>query len=311
MVASPYPAGMAPLTPSSPPTGVTPVPPGYRFIINVIRCCCWITRWRVDVQGAEHVPATGGAILTWNHTSHMDFAITAMTLLTSTGRWARLLALRELWHSKALGFVPRFGHCVPVDRQSTDGRHDALRDAVAALEEGDLVMLAPEGTISESFELLPFRAGAVRMARATGLPIIPTVSWGTHRFVTTGYNPSVRRSWRLPVTVRYGAPFYVAQDADVAQATEALRAHVAAMLDDVRASYPGGAPAGAWWVPAAMGGGAPLADEVLARFTSGQALQPSRWDKDAKRAGRGEGETRAETDAGTDVDTDGVTRESA
>lgn len=256
---------------------MTPPPLGYRFIANGIHVLGRLAGWRVDASGLEHVPATGGAVLTWNHTSHIDFGITVVPLLHRRRRWVRFLALRQLWDSRWLGWVPRFARCVPVDRGSADGRVGAFRDAVAALEQGDLVMVAPEGTISESFDPLPFRAGAVRMAQEAGVPIVPTVSWGTHRFVTTGHGASLRRAWRLPVVIRYGAPLAVAADEDVASATARLEAATASLLAEARAAYPDGAPAGAWWVPASLGGGAPSHADVLARHRPGQALTERRW----------------------------------
>jgi 1-acyl-sn-glycerol-3-phosphate acyltransferase len=232
-------------------------PLGYRFVAGCVRLCYRLARWRIDARGFEHVPTTGGAVLTWNHTSHLDFALTAVPMLRVTGRWVRLLALRELWNSPTLGWAPRLARCVPVDRGSAGGRLEAFGDALRALADGDLVRVAPEGTISESFDLLPFRAGAVRMAQAAGVPIIPTVSWGTHRFVTTGHPMSLRRAWRLPVVVRVGEPFHVAPDDDVSAATEQLRDRTADLLEGARAAYPDGAPADAWWVPASLGGRAP------------------------------------------------------
>lgn len=249
-------------------------PLGYRFVAALVRLCYRLARWRVDARGYEHVPSEGGAVLTWNHTSHVDFALTVVPMLQRTGRWVRFLALRELWDSPVLGWVPRLAHCVPVERGSSSGRVEAFRHAVDALQTGDLVMVAPEGTISESFELLPFRAGAVRMAQAAGVPIVPTASWGTHRFVTTGHPASLRRAWRLPVVVRVGEPLHVAPDEDPLVATERLQRATRELVEDARAAYPDGAPDGQWWVPRAMGGAAPSHDEVLARHRPGQALRP-------------------------------------
>lgn len=257
------------------PRGDAPL--GYRFTARVVWLAYRALGWRLDVAGVEHVPDTGGAVLTWNHTSHVDFAVTAVPLLHRTGRWVRLLALRQLWRSRTLGWIPRLAQCVPVDRETAAGRLGALRDAVAALRAGDLVMVAPEGTISESFEPLPMRAGVVRMAQAADVPIVPTVSWGSHRFVTTGRPASLRRGWRLPVVVRVGAPIRVAPDDDPTVVLEQLERVVARMLAEARAAYQDGAPPGAWWVPAAMGGGAPAHDEVLARHRPGQALNPGRF----------------------------------
>jgi 1-acyl-sn-glycerol-3-phosphate acyltransferase len=251
-------------------------PLGFRFIAALVILCCRLFRWRIDAAGHDKVP-DGGVVLTWNHISHVDFAVTALPLYRRTGRPVRFLALRELWESTLLGWVPRLAHCVPVERSSPSGRRAAFGGAVAALQRGDLVMVAPEGTISESFELLPFRTGPVRMAQAAGVPIVPTASWGSHRFVTSRHPMSLRRAWRLPVVVRYGEPIHVGPDDDPVAATEVLRQRTQALLEEARAAYPDDAPPGAWWVPAAMGGGAPTVDEVMARYRPGQPLTEGRW----------------------------------
>lgn len=220
-------------------SGSSGMPVGYRLLAALVWVCHRLARWQVDAQGYQHVPASGGAVLTWNHTSHVDHVITALPLLQRTGRWVRILALRELWDRPVLGALLRLGHCVPVERASAVGRDAALRAAVDALRAGDLVMVAPEGTISESRELLEFHTGPVRMAQMAGVPIVPTASWGSHRLATTGRPPSLRRTWRLPIVVRVGVPLHVGPEDDPAAATELLRERTQQLLDEARAAHPG------------------------------------------------------------------------
>jgi 1-acyl-sn-glycerol-3-phosphate acyltransferase len=229
----------------------------FRVVATIVIVCVSLVRWRVRTEGLDRVPRSGGAVITWNHTSHVDFLITLWDVYRQLDRPCRYVALRELWSSKLFGWVPRFADAVPVDRVSDGDRDRALRDAVQALRDGHLVLVAPEGRISPSFEVQRWRTGAVRMAQLAGVPVIPSVSWGTHRLVTTGHRFSPRAAWRIPVTVRFGTPVHVPIDADPVEVTEQLRATTAMMLDEVQRGYPDGAPAGAWWVPARLGGGAP------------------------------------------------------
>lgn len=242
-----------------------PIPLGFRIVARIVIVLVSTMRWRVTTEGLRNVPVEGGAVITWNHTSHVDYLVTMWDVYRRLGRDVRFLALRELWDSRAFGWVPRFANAVPVDRGSHGGRAGALRDAIVALERGDLVMVAPEGGISESFELLPFRTGAARMAQLAGVPIVPSVSWGSHRLVTTGHPIRLRRAWRIPVEVRFGEPIHVAPDDDPVEVTERVRRTTEAMLHEVQARYLDGAPNGAWWVPARLGGGAPPHDDVLRR----------------------------------------------
>jgi 1-acyl-sn-glycerol-3-phosphate acyltransferase len=241
--------------------GVVPRPTWrFRVVARLVLAAVWLARWRLDVGGLGHVPADSGAVVVWNHHGHVDFLVSAVPLYRSLGRPIRILAMQELWSFRLLGWVPRFADAVPVDRRSDEGRARSLRLAVEAARAGHLVFVAPEATISCSFELLPFRAGAARIAQAAGVPLVPSVSWGSHRLVTTGHPFSVRRAFGIPVVVRFDAPVTVGPDDDVVAVTARVRERMADRLDELQRTYPDGTPAGAWWVPARLGGGAPPPD---------------------------------------------------
>lgn len=236
----------------------------YRIIAWIVILFARTMRWRLDSRGVENIPSDGGAVVTWQHHSHMDFVISVWDIYMKLGRQVHHLAKAELWDSKAFGWVPRFADAIPVDRGTGGSRDHALRKAVAALRSGQLVMVAPEGTISESFEPLPFATGAVRMAQLAGVPVIPSVEWGSQRLVTTGHRVSFRRAFGIPVTVLFGEPLHIRPDDDIRVKSEELRERTTALLHEAQESYPDGAPAGAWWVPARLGGGAPTHEEFLA-----------------------------------------------
>jgi 1-acyl-sn-glycerol-3-phosphate acyltransferase len=227
----------------------TPAPTcRFRLLARLVIVCVWLGRWHIRTRGLEHVPRRGGAVITWNHHSHLDFVVTMYDVYRRLGRPCRYLALRELWRNRTLWWVPRLADAA------------SLRHAVAALEQGHLVVVAPEAEISASFEVLRFRTGAARMAQAAGVPLIPSASWGSQRLSTTGHRFAPLRTIGLPVEVRFGAPLHVGPDDDVVEVTERLRDRTAELLAGIQAGYPDGAPAGAWWVPARLGGGAPPPD---------------------------------------------------
>lgn len=240
----------------------------------VYRFCAWVAftvmriqRWRFHVTGLEHVPRTGGAVIASNHSSFWDFFTVGRPSYLGWGRPLRILAKESLFRVPVFGLLMRRAEHIPVHRGAGA---TALRTAAERLREGELVLVLPEQTISPSFELLPFKSGAARMAAMAGVPLIPAVSWGSHRFNTVGRRP--RWSWRLPVEVRYGEPLHPGLDDDPATVTEELRRRVQTLLEEAQAAYPDDAPAGAWWVPARLGGGAPTAEEgeaILARIREG------------------------------------------
>lgn len=218
-------------------------------------------RWRVDVRGLENIPETGGAVVAYNHHGYFDVVMVCWDVVRKLRRPPRVLAKSELFRHWATRGIVRGAHAVPVERGSSSGRHGALSAAIEALRDGDLVVVAPETTISQSYDLLPFKHGAVRMAQEAGVPIVPVAGWGTHRFATKGHR--LRWAGRIPVTVRYGPPLVVAADEDVEAATARLAQAMSAMVDEVQRDYPGGTPEGAWWVPARLGGGAPQHEHVM------------------------------------------------
>jgi 1-acyl-sn-glycerol-3-phosphate acyltransferase len=231
----------------------------YHVVSRLAMTPIWLQRWRLDIEGLEHVPPSGGAVMVLNHSSFVDFFTAARAPFLRLGRPVRMLAKASLFNSRLLGpFMRGAGH-IPVERGS--GR-DALAAAVAALRRGEFVGVLPEQTISPSLELLPFKSGAVRMAQEAGVPVVPAVSWGSHRFWTTGDGPHL--TWRLPVHIRYAPPVHPEGDAD--SATERIRAVMAGMLEDVQRRYRDGLPAGARWVPARFGGGAPTVEEAEERL---------------------------------------------
>lgn len=206
----------------------------FRFLARLVIALVALLRWRIDARGMDHVPREGGAVVTWNHNSHVDFVVTAYAVYRHLGRPVRFLALGELWESRWLGWIPRLADAVPVHRGSASGRAGALQAAVNVLRTGHLVMVAPEGGISPSAEVLPFRTGAARMAQLAGVPIVPTANWGSQRFSTTGRGPSLRRSFAIPVHVRFGEPIEVGPDDDVQAVTEEVRRRTIELLDDAR-----------------------------------------------------------------------------
>ncbi|MFP4636573.1 MAG: lysophospholipid acyltransferase family protein, partial [Nitriliruptoraceae bacterium] len=178
----------------------------WRLIAAAAIALRFLLRWRIDVRGLGHVPRRGGAVLAFNHHSYIDFVTVAWPIVRQLDRPVRFLAKREIWSSPRLGWIVDWGEAVPVDRSSPGSRSEAFEAAATALRAGDLVAVAPEQTISTSYELLPMRAGAVRMAQLAGVPIVPAIGWGSHRALPKGGRK--RAHLGLPVTVRFGTPLH-------------------------------------------------------------------------------------------------------
>ncbi|MGZ8177552.1 lysophospholipid acyltransferase family protein [Williamsia sp. SKLECPSW1] len=233
---------------------------------------------RLTVVDEGNVPSEGGAVIALNHTGYVDFLPAALGVYRA-GRRIRYMIKSEMMDIRVVRFLIEHTHTVPVDRSAGS---EAYAVAVQELREGYLLGVYPEATISRSFELKDFKTGAVRMAADAGVPIVPCVMWGAQRQWSKGTRRRMGRH-RIPITVRFGAPMTVTADADPAAETARLKSVMSGLLDEIRAGYPGH-PAGADWVPAAMGGSAPTLAE--AREIEVVEEREKAAARAAKRAGR-------------------------
>jgi 1-acyl-sn-glycerol-3-phosphate acyltransferase len=190
----------------------------------------------------------------------MDFTYAGFAAIPAK-RLVRFMAKQEVFRHKVMGPLMRGMHHIPVDREAGGGSY---RAEVAALRAGEIVGVFPEATISRSFELKDFKAGAVRMAAEAGVPVLPTVIWGSQRVWTKDHPKRLGRT-RTPVTVHVGSAMPVTAGGDYTALTAELRARMEQMLHDAQKTYPD-EPAGpddSWWLPARLGGTAPTPEQAL------------------------------------------------
>lgn len=221
--------------------------------------------WHIEVSGAEHVPAEGGAVLAANHVGYLDFTFVGFGALERR-RLVRFMAKKEVFDHWLSGPLMRGMRHLPVDRF---GRAvQALRTGVDALQRGEVVGMHPEGTISRSFVPRAGKSGAARMAMLAGVPLVPCAVWGSQRILTKGRRPNWQRG--VPISVAFGPPVPYERDDDAAVVTKRLMAVIGELAEELMLAYPD-RPAGEhdrWWLPAHLGGGAPTvaeADELAAR----------------------------------------------
>ncbi|GFG73678.1 hypothetical protein MBOT_10430 [Mycobacterium botniense] len=229
--------------------------PVFRIIEILVKAAVAATGARITFLGQENIPQHGGAVVAMNHTSYLDW-IPAAYAAVNRGRRLRFLIKAELQHVRSINFVIKHVKLIPVDRNAGA---DAYAIAVQRLREGELIGVHPEGTISRSFELREFKSGAARMAHEADVPIIPLIVWGAQRIWTKDHPKSLGRN-NIPIIVNIGKPLYAAATLD--QTQTALREAMTTLLHETQESYPH--PAGAYWVPRRLGGGAPTPEEANA-----------------------------------------------
>jgi 1-acyl-sn-glycerol-3-phosphate acyltransferase len=212
---------------------------------------------RIDIEGAQHIPATGGAVLASNHVSYLDFIFVGLGARPAK-RLVRFMAKHEVFAHKVSGPLMRGMHHIPVDRTAGKAAYD---NAVTALRDGEVVGVFPEATISRSFTVKGCKSGAARMAAEAGVPLIPMVVWGTQRMWTKG-RPRALGTRHLPITILIGEPLLPGPADDPEKVTADLRARIQELLDRAQRDYPEKPSQDSWWLPAHLGGTAPTPEEA-------------------------------------------------
>ncbi|GGM76580.1 lysophospholipid acyltransferase family protein [Dactylosporangium sucinum] len=212
---------------------------------------------KITIEGAEHVPATGGAVIACNHISYLDFIFCGLGARPSR-RLVRFMAKESIFRHRVGGPLMRGMHHIPVDR---DAGLASYKAALAALQAGEVVGVFPEATISPSFMIKDMKSGAARLAAATGTPLVPMVLWGTQRFWTKGRPRDLGRRG-VAVTIIAGEPLRPARRDNGEAVTAELRTRMSALLDRAQREYPQRpkGPGESWWLPAHLGGTAPAPD---------------------------------------------------
>ncbi|WP_019630097.1 lysophospholipid acyltransferase family protein [Actinomadura atramentaria] len=210
------------------------------------------------LEGTEHVPATGGAVLVSNHVSYLDFIFAGLAVHPA-GRLARFMAKKEIFDNRIAGPLMRGMHHIPVDREAGAASYKA---ALTALKEGEIVGVFAEATISQSFTVKDIKSGAVRMAVAGKVPLVPIAIWGPQRMWTKGRKRRLLQR-NVPVTILIGEPMHPQRGDDYAAVTEELHRRMSALLEKAQREYPE-VPTGddRWWQPAYLGGTAPTPEEA-------------------------------------------------
>jgi 1-acyl-sn-glycerol-3-phosphate acyltransferase len=126
------------------------------------------------LEGVEHIPPTGGVLITPNHVTYADPPLVTIPVR----RPVYYMAWRALFRIPVLSWLIRRLRAFPVDIDSADPR--ATREAMRLLQAGEAVMIFPEGGRSPDGCLRAFRPGAFRLACALGVPVLPVTIIGGH-----------------------------------------------------------------------------------------------------------------------------------
>ncbi len=180
-----------------------------RFATWLVSRCLY----RVTVEGIEHIPASGGALLAANHVSWAD----AVLLGLACPRHPRMVAYAPYFDNLWLGWFGKLSRIIPIGT-TRKSMAQSIRLAREALQEGDLVCIFPEGEITRTGEMQEFRPGFLSILKETEVPLVPTYLgglWGSVLSYEGGrFLWKWPKHWRYPVVIRFGQPISVPSDAD-------------------------------------------------------------------------------------------------
>ncbi|MDQ4213170.1 lysophospholipid acyltransferase family protein [Microbacterium capsulatum] len=207
---------------------------------------------KIRIRGEQKLPRDGAFVLAPNHYSEYDPLIVALAVWR-LGRAPRFMAKESLFNVPVLGWALRRTGMVPVARATTlAAAKQTISQSKELARHGRGVIVYPEGTLTRDPALWPMRgkSGAVRLALAGDIPLIPMAQWGTQEIM--GRYQKGLSLWppRRKVEVLIGDPIDLSDlkhrkgsHSAMVEATDRLMAAVTALLEELRGEK---APAERW-----------------------------------------------------------------
>ncbi|MEP7329943.1 MAG: MFS transporter [Betaproteobacteria bacterium] len=200
----------------------------------LMRFLAWIlihTVYRVTEEGLDNVPETGPCIVVCNHVSYVD----AIVIAASVRRPMRFIMDHRIFQVPVLNWLFRTLRAIPVASAKEDPalKESAFASAAAALRNGEIVAIFPEGRLTENGEMGSFRGGIERMLADTPVPVVPMALrglWGS--FFSRSHQGKAMQKLRgifSRIAIVVGPPVSPA-----AATPDALHARVLAMRGDRR-----------------------------------------------------------------------------
>jgi 1-acyl-sn-glycerol-3-phosphate acyltransferase len=177
----------------------------------LLRFLAWIlgrSMYRLRLEGHEHVPETGGAVLVCNHVSFIDWLVVA----GSIRRPVRFVMDHRIAATPVVSTLFRHAKTIPIAPQREDPAimERAFERIAEELREGELVCIFPEGKLTADGAMNPFRPGIERILAETPVPVVPMALdglWGS--IFSRKDGPALRkrpRRFRAPLRLSIGAP---------------------------------------------------------------------------------------------------------
>jgi 1-acyl-sn-glycerol-3-phosphate acyltransferase len=177
----------------------------------LLRFLAWVLIhlfYRLKQRGVGHIPHEGAALIVCNHVSFVDPVI----LMAVSPRPIRFVMDHHIFRTPLISFIFRHTRAIPIAPAREDPRmmEAAFAEVSAALREGELVGIFPEGRITDTGDLYPFRPGVTRILERDPVPVLPLALqglWGS--FFSRKGGPAMSKPFRRGLFARIavvGAP---------------------------------------------------------------------------------------------------------
>lgn len=182
--------------------------------------------WPVRIEGRERIQPGETYVMVANHLSFLDVLV--LFRLFTHFKW---VSKTENFRVPCIGWNMRLNRYIELRRGDRASVMQMMRACRAALEEGNSILMFPEGTRSPTGRLRAFKTGAFDIAREARRPILPIALQGTHDalpkrgFVLRGRHP-------IRVTVLEALPYASFANESSEQIAERVRARIAAQLEE-------------------------------------------------------------------------------
>ncbi|WP_153075148.1 MFS transporter [Paraburkholderia bonniea] len=179
----------------------------------LLRFLAWLlvhTFYRIRLVHPERIPEEGPAVLVCNHVSYVD----AIVIMAESPRPIRFVMDHRIFRTPFAGWVFRHAKAIPIApaREDAELLQKAYDACAQALAEGELVCIFPEGRLTSSGDLSPFRQGVSGIIQRTPVPVVPMALrglWGSvfSRAANTHWPRPLRRGMMSRLTLAVGEPF--------------------------------------------------------------------------------------------------------
>lgn len=190
-----------------------------RFIVWVFKVIRAISGTNVIIKGLENVPDDTTVLYVGNHRSIFDIIISYPYLKNNTG----FVAKDSLKNTPLVGWWMRYLNCLFLNRENIKEGLKTILQGVELVKNKTSVFIFPEGTRSETEELLPFKEGSLKIAEKGKCPVVPVAITNTEE-IFENHLPAIKRA---AIVLEFGKPI------NLSSLDKETKKHAAAYIRDI------------------------------------------------------------------------------